>query len=58
MISLFNSYAIDIIGSAIFGLDINSFEDPKNKFRCLVHQARRNNLFNANIAMLIFLCPS
>ncbi|CAD6991883.1 unnamed protein product [Ceratitis capitata] len=52
------TYAIDIIGSVIFGLDINSYEDPKNKFRCLVHKARRNNIINANIGMLIFLCPA
>ncbi|XP_053969601.1 probable cytochrome P450 6d4 [Anastrepha ludens] len=52
------TYAIDIIGSVIFGLDINSFENPKNKFICLVHKARRNNLINANIGMLVFLCPS
>lgn len=51
------TYAIDIIGSVIFGLDINSFKEPENKFRCLVHKARRNNLINANIGMLIFLCP-
>ncbi|XP_017468838.1 PREDICTED: probable cytochrome P450 6d4 [Rhagoletis zephyria] len=55
---VFVTYAIDIIGSVIFGLEINSFEDPKNKFRTLVHKARRNNLFSANFAMFIFLCPS
>jgi len=51
-------YAIDIIASTIFGLDINSFENPDNKFRKLVSIARANNRFNALFGMMIFLLPS
>ncbi|XP_020799740.1 probable cytochrome P450 6d4 isoform X1 [Drosophila serrata] len=52
------NYAIDIIGSTIFGLDVNSFENPDNKFRNLVTLARRNTRINALFAMMIFLVPS
>ncbi|XP_037724083.1 probable cytochrome P450 6d4 [Drosophila subpulchrella] len=51
-------YAIDIIASTIFGLDVNSFENPDNKFRKLVSIARANNRFNALFGMMIFLLPS
>ncbi|XP_067615087.1 probable cytochrome P450 6d4 isoform X2 [Eurosta solidaginis] len=47
------TYAIDITGSVIFGLDINSFENPENKFRSLMHISRHSNL----IGVLIFFCP-
>lgn len=52
------NYAIDIIASTIFGLDVNSFENPDNKFRKLVSLARANNRFNAMFGMMIFLVPS
>ncbi|KAH8251895.1 hypothetical protein KR038_010701, partial [Drosophila bunnanda] len=52
------NYAIDIIGSTIFGLDVNSFENPDNKFRNLVTLARSNSRFNALFGMMIFLVPS
>ncbi|XP_017114542.1 probable cytochrome P450 6d4 [Drosophila elegans] len=56
--SVMQDYAIDIIASTIFGLDVNSFENPDNKFRKLVSIARVNNRFNALFGMLIFLVPS
>lgn len=52
------TYAIDIIASVIFGLDINSFENPNNKFRALVGVARRNTLISAIFSMLVFLVPN
>ncbi|XP_037935880.1 probable cytochrome P450 6d4 [Teleopsis dalmanni] len=55
---IFTTYAIDIIGSTIFGLDINSFENPTNKFRNIVYLARRNTHFTAILSMCVFLCPS
>ncbi|KAH8381943.1 hypothetical protein KR009_001109 [Drosophila setifemur] len=51
------NYAIDIIASTIFGLDVNSFENPDNKFRNLVTITRQNTRFNAVFGMLIFLVP-
>ncbi|KAH8411001.1 hypothetical protein KR222_006070 [Zaprionus bogoriensis] len=33
--SVLTTYAIDIIGSVIFGLDIDSFSNPKNEFRAI-----------------------
>ncbi|KAH8375795.1 hypothetical protein KR200_008488 [Drosophila serrata] len=56
--SVMQNYAIDIIGSTIFGLDVNSFEHPDNKFRNLVTITRRNTSFNALFGMMIFLVPS
>ncbi|KAH8291878.1 hypothetical protein KR054_001880 [Drosophila jambulina] len=52
------NYAIDIIGSTIFGLDVNSFENPDNNFRNLVTLARSTSRFNALFGMMIFLVPS
>ncbi|KAH8277279.1 hypothetical protein KR026_008649 [Drosophila bipectinata] len=51
-------YAVDIIASTIFGLDVNSFEHPDNKFNNLVSLARTNNRFTALFGMMIFLVPS
>ncbi|KAH8295504.1 hypothetical protein KR018_012450 [Drosophila ironensis] len=56
--SVMRDYAIDIIASTIFGLDVNSFENPKNKFRNLVTIAQRNNRLTAVLGMMIFLVPS
>lgn len=58
MKKVMQNYAIDIIASTIFGLDVNSFENPDNKFRKLVSLARANNRFNAMFGMMIFLVPS
>ncbi|KAH8277278.1 hypothetical protein KR026_008650 [Drosophila bipectinata] len=52
------NYAIDIIGSTIFGLDVNSFENPNNKFRNLVTLAQPKNRFGAMFFMMLFLLPS
>ncbi|EDV93021.1 GH19082 [Drosophila grimshawi] len=52
------TYAIDIIASVIFGLDVNSFEQPDNKFKKVVSLIRRNNRFAALIGMMIFLIPA
>ncbi|XP_017869740.1 PREDICTED: probable cytochrome P450 6d4 [Drosophila arizonae] len=51
-------YAVDIIASVIFGLDVNSYEQPDNKFRKVVTVARRNSRFNALFGMMLFLVPS
>lgn len=52
------NYAIDIIGSTIFGLEVNSFENPNNKFRNLVTLAQPKNRFGAMFFMMLFLLPS
>ncbi|XP_034113028.1 probable cytochrome P450 6d4 isoform X1 [Drosophila albomicans] len=51
-------YAIDIIGSTIFGLDINSYEQPDNKFRKLVTALPTDNRLMAYMQMLVILIPS
>ncbi|EDW09055.1 probable cytochrome P450 6d2 [Drosophila mojavensis] len=35
MKAILTTFAVDIIGSVIFGLDIDSFTDPKNEFRAI-----------------------
>ncbi|XP_004523264.1 cytochrome P450 6d3 [Ceratitis capitata] len=35
MKAMLTTYAVDIIGSVFFGLDINSYENPNNEFRLL-----------------------
>ncbi|KAM8707399.1 hypothetical protein ACLKA7_011479 [Drosophila subpalustris] len=52
------TYAIDIIASTIFGLDINSYEQPDNKFKKMVTLVRNNSRFNALLGMMIFLVPA
>ncbi|XP_037931544.1 probable cytochrome P450 6d4 [Teleopsis dalmanni] len=55
---IFTTYAIDIIGSTIFGLDINSFENPTNKFRNIVRLSHKNTHPAAILGMLLYLFPS
>lgn len=57
---IFSRYAIDIIGSVIFGLDIDSFSDPHNEFRNMSDRLFKNP--NANVLHRIrhvmnFICP-
>ncbi|XP_034662325.1 probable cytochrome P450 6d4 [Drosophila subobscura] len=56
--TVMQTYAIDIIASTIFGLEMNSFVTPDNKFRNLVTIARRNTRFTTLFGMMIFLVPS
>ncbi|XP_061395496.1 cytochrome P450 6d1 [Musca vetustissima] len=58
--SILTTYAIDIIGSVIFGLEIDSFSHPDNEFRVL-----SDRLFNSNKSTVLervrglmnFMCP-
>lgn len=56
--AVMQTYAIDIIASTIFGLDINSFEHPDNKFKQIVGIVRTDTKFTAVVGMMIFLLPS
>ncbi|XP_017143463.1 probable cytochrome P450 6d4 [Drosophila miranda] len=56
--TVMQTYAIDIIASTIFGLEMNSYLTPDNKFRNLVTIARRNTRFTTMFGMMIFLVPS
>ena len=51
------TYAVDIVASVIFGLDIDSFAEPKNDFREFIRYAQRTTHFNAIVNMLTFLSP-
>jgi len=56
--AVLGTYAIDIIASTIFGLDINSYEQPENKFKKMVSLVRNRTRFNALLGMMIFLVPA
>ncbi|XP_013119454.2 cytochrome P450 6d1 isoform X1 [Stomoxys calcitrans] len=58
---LSTTYAIDIIGSVVYGLDIDSFKNPHNEFRVMSDGLFKNP--NANVLHRIrhvmnFICPS
>ncbi|XP_065356912.1 cytochrome P450 6d1 [Calliphora vicina] len=56
--SLTTTYAIDIIGSVIFGLDIDSFSNPKNEFRQLSDRLfLRSGVLLSIRNIMSFVCP-
>nr|AAG28563.1 cytochrome P450 6D3 [Musca domestica] len=58
--SILTTYAIDIIGSVIFGLDIDSFTNPDNEFRVLSDRSFDNESrsFLSKLRNLTnFVCP-
>ncbi|XP_037805916.1 cytochrome P450 6d1 [Lucilia sericata] len=58
MKSLNTTYAIDIIGSVIFGLDIDSFTNPKNEFRQISDRLFASSGVLLNIRnVMSFVCP-
>lgn len=54
---LMNSYAIDIIASVIFGIEIDSFKNPENEFRVAGRQNDKPNFFNNFMGACFFLFP-
>lgn len=53
-----NRYAIDIIASVIFGVEIDSFKDPDNIFRKAISGVTSNSIIDNIRAASAFLCPS
>lgn len=51
-------YAADIIASSIFGIEVNSFTDPKNEFYMVRELANDPGILNALLTAAFFLCPS
>jgi len=52
------TYAVDIIGSVIFGLEIDSFSNPKNEFREISSSTYKDNSLLLKIHnMSMFICP-
>lgn len=52
------TYAVDIIGSVIFGLEIDSFRNPKNEFREISSSTSRDESLLLKIHnMSMFICP-
>ncbi|XP_073817645.1 cytochrome P450 6d1-like [Musca autumnalis] len=58
--NLLTTYAIDIIGSVIFGLDIDSFKDPDNEFRDLsdrVFNTEKTPMMIKFRTLMVFIYP-
>ncbi|XP_060648862.1 probable cytochrome P450 6d5 [Drosophila nasuta] len=57
MKSIMASYAIDIVASTIFGLDVDSFTDPNNEFRQISKEANAPTIKNIIRGATSFLYP-
>ncbi|XP_017026619.1 probable cytochrome P450 6d5 [Drosophila kikkawai] len=55
--SLMATYAIDIIASTIFGLEVDSFADPNNEFITISRKLNRNNFEDNVRGTTSFLYP-
>lgn len=53
----FVRYAIDIIATTIFGLDVDSFADPNNEFQVISKKVNRNNIEDIIRGTSSFLYP-
>uniref|UniRef100_A0A1I8NRL3 Cytochrome P450 n=1 Tax=Stomoxys calcitrans TaxID=35570 RepID=A0A1I8NRL3_STOCA len=54
--NLTTTYAVDAIGSVIFGLDIDSFTNPRNEFRILTEQIfNEGNILQKLYMMMYFV---
>lgn len=52
------TYAVDIIGSVIFGLEIDSFKNPQNEFREISSSTSKDKSLLLKIHnMSMFICP-
>ncbi|KAH8312624.1 hypothetical protein KR044_011733 [Drosophila immigrans] len=58
MKSLMACYAIDIVASTIFGLEVNSFVDPDNEFQRVSKEVTANTIKNILRGTTSFLYPS
>ncbi|XP_075153331.1 cytochrome P450 6d3-like [Haematobia irritans] len=58
MKSLLTTYAVDIVGSVIFGLDVDSFSNPDNEFRLLTNQVfQQSSILQKLLSIMSFACP-
>ncbi|XP_017091713.2 probable cytochrome P450 6d5 [Drosophila bipectinata] len=57
MKSLMSTYAVDIIASTIFGLDVDSFTDPNNEFLQISKKVNRNKVTDIIRGTALFLYP-
>ncbi|XP_055847697.1 uncharacterized protein LOC129913173 [Episyrphus balteatus] len=55
--SLFSRYVTDIIGCVIFGLDIDSFKEPKSEFQKITEYFRNPTFLTAIRNAAVMLCP-
>lgn len=51
-------YAVDIVGSVIFGLEVDSFSKPDNEFRSLTDRVlNQSTILQKLMAIMNFACP-
>lgn len=55
--SLMDSYAIDIIASVIFGIEIDSFKNPKNEFKIAAYHSTNPDFLSNFRSAVLFLYP-
>ncbi|KAH8288738.1 hypothetical protein KR054_008900 [Drosophila jambulina] len=56
--SVMATYAVDIIASTIFGLDVDSFADPQNEFIEISRRLNQNTLKDIIRGIALFLYPA
>lgn len=53
----FQNFTLDVIANVIFGLDVNTFENPKHDFKKMATALNTPNLLNTLVITASFLCP-
>lgn len=53
----FSRYSLNIIGSVVFGLDVDTISNPDDNFRWIEKLMRKPSLFNTIMGACVFLCP-
>lgn len=50
-------YALDIIGTLSFGLNVNTLDNPSDKFRIMERNVNNGQFLNTIRLIGLFLCP-
>lgn len=50
-------YSLNVIGSVIFGIDVDTISDPTHPFRTIDTRINNNNLINVIKSAGTFVCP-
>lgn len=50
-------YALNVIGSVIFGLEVDTIKEPKHSFRTIERMVNNPSISNLIKGIGVFLCP-
>lgn len=50
-------YALNVIGSVIFGVDVDTISNPTHAFRTIEKRINNSDLINVIKGASVFLCP-